>query len=74
MFGAIHRGNPTPDLLAYRYLETLPQLADGQATKLFMVPSDALQQLGGLAAFGAAFQTGQDAAMDPNGAKPGQQA
>src|SRR3954470_3420695 len=27
MFGAIHRGNPTPDLLAYRYLETLPKLA-----------------------------------------------
>jgi regulator of protease activity HflC (stomatin/prohibitin superfamily) len=73
MFGAIHRGNPTPDLLAYRYLETLPQLAQGQATKLIMVPSDAMQQLGGLTAFGAAFQAGQDAAGDPNGAQPPRQ-
>ena len=73
MFAAIHRGNPTPDLLAYRYLETLPQLADGQATKLFMIPSDAMQQLGGITAFGAAFQAGQDA-MDANGTRPGQKA
>ena len=44
VFGAIHEGNPTPDLLAVRYLETLQAVADGQATKL-IVP----MELSGLA-------------------------
>jgi regulator of protease activity HflC (stomatin/prohibitin superfamily) len=67
VFAAIHRGNPTPAVLAYRYLDVLPKLAEGQSTKLMLVPSDAMQQLGGLAAYGAAFQVGQDTASD-NGA------
>ncbi len=60
VFGAIHAGKPTPDLLTYKYLETLPSIADGKASKLFMVPSDAIGALGSLAAAGAAFQAGQD--------------
>ena len=36
VFGAIHRGDPTSDLLAVRYLEALPKIADGKATKIFM--------------------------------------
>jgi regulator of protease activity HflC (stomatin/prohibitin superfamily) len=59
VFSAIHEGGPTPDLLAYKYLEVLPVVADGQATKLLMVPSDAMQALGGAAALGAAFSSGQ---------------
>jgi regulator of protease activity HflC (stomatin/prohibitin superfamily) len=70
VFGAIHRGNPTPEVLAYRYLEVLPQLADGKSTKLMLVPSDAMQQLGGLAAYGAAFQAGQDTAADNGSPAP----
>jgi regulator of protease activity HflC (stomatin/prohibitin superfamily) len=62
VFAAIHRGNPTPEVLASRYLDVLPQVADGQATKLMLIPSDAMGHLGGLAAVGAAFQTGQDTA------------
>ena len=34
--GAIHEGNPTPDLLAIKYLEALQVVADGQATKIFL--------------------------------------
>ena len=36
VFGAIHTGDPTPDLIAIRYLDALPRIADGRATKLFL--------------------------------------
>jgi regulator of protease activity HflC (stomatin/prohibitin superfamily) len=62
LFQSIHEGNPTPDLLAYKYLEALPKLAEGQSTKLMFIPSDAMQALGGVAAMGSAFQMAQDAA------------
>jgi len=36
VFAAIHDGDPTPDLLALRYLEALAAIADGKATKIFL--------------------------------------
>ena len=33
---AIHTGDPTPDLIAIRYLEALKSVADGNATKIFL--------------------------------------
>ncbi len=36
VFGAIHEGEPTEDLLAVRYIDSLKQVADGNATKIFM--------------------------------------
>ncbi len=36
VFGAIHNGNPTNDLIAIKYLEALAQIADGKATKIFL--------------------------------------
>ncbi len=36
VYGAIHEGDPSADLLAIKYLETLGRMADGQATKIFM--------------------------------------
>jgi hypothetical protein len=45
-FAAIKAGRPTPELLAYQYLQTLPQMAKGEANKVWLVPSD----------FGAALQ------------------
>ena len=36
IFGAIHTGDPTPDLIAIRYLEALKSVADGNATKIFL--------------------------------------
>ena len=45
VFAAIHDGDPTPDLLAVKYLEALEAMADGQATKL-VIPAE----LSGLAA------------------------
>ena len=45
IFQAIHDGNPTSDLLAVRYLETLAQMADGRATKI-VVPTEFAGVLG----------------------------
>lgn len=39
-FAAIKAGRPTPELLAYQYLQTLPLMANGQASKVWIVPSD----------------------------------
>ena len=52
VFAAIHAGRPTPDLLAYAYLQVLPEIADGRATTL-LVPTDGLPQMAGAAALGA---------------------
>ena len=40
VFEAIHEGDPTPDLLALKYLEALGAVADGRATKIFL-PTEA---------------------------------
>ena len=39
-FAAIKAGRPTPELLAYQYLLTLPKIAEGEASKVWVVPSD----------------------------------
>jgi len=51
VFQAIHQGNPTIDLIAVRYLETLEKIADGQATKVFL-PYEATGILSSLAGIG----------------------
>ena len=39
-FAAIKAGRPTPELLAYQYMQTLPLMAQGDANKVWVVPSD----------------------------------
>jgi len=52
-FKAIHEGDPSPDVLNYLYLtETLPSVAEGEASKVWIVPSsviDAARRLGDVA-------------------------
>ncbi|AEF40376.1 SPFH domain-containing protein [Hoyosella subflava] len=48
-FAAIKKGRPTPELLAYRYLQTLPEMAKGDANKVWVVPSDYNAALQGFA-------------------------
>src|SRR3982751_2171939 len=48
VFDAIHRGNPDPKLLAYQYLQMLPRIAQGPASKIFVIPSEFTQALGNL--------------------------
>ena len=53
VFDAIHRGDPDPRLLAYQYLQVLPKLAEGPASKLWIVPSELTEALRGISsAFG----------------------
>jgi regulator of protease activity HflC (stomatin/prohibitin superfamily) len=40
VFQAIHAGNADPKLLAYQYLQVLPQIAQGDSNKLWLIPSD----------------------------------
>jgi regulator of protease activity HflC (stomatin/prohibitin superfamily) len=51
VYGAIHKGNPTNDLIAIKYLETLEKIADGKATKVFL-PFEASGVLSSVAAIG----------------------
>ena len=39
-FAAIKAGRPTPEMLAYQYLQILPQMAQGEANKVWLIPSD----------------------------------
>lgn len=49
VFTAIKAGKPTPEVLAYQYLQTLPQMAQGDANKVWLVPSDYGKALEGFA-------------------------
>ena len=59
VYNAIHEGDPTHDLLAIKYLETLQRMANGQATKIFL-PVEATGVLAGIAAIGDAFEEGRE--------------
>lgn len=48
VFRAIHEGDPDQKLLAYQYLQMLPRIAEGDANKVWIVPSELTQALGGL--------------------------
>ena len=81
-FNAIHAAKPDPALLAYQYLQTLPQIAQGDANKMWIVPSEfskALEGLAGLAgaAGGSGSEPGGSApswlAATGSGAEPGEQ-
>jgi regulator of protease activity HflC (stomatin/prohibitin superfamily) len=45
VFDAIHRGNVDPKLLAYQYLQVLPQIAQGESNKVWIIPSEFTQAL-----------------------------
>jgi regulator of protease activity HflC (stomatin/prohibitin superfamily) len=48
VFRAIHEGDADPKLLAYQYLQVLPQIAQGEANKVWIIPSEVTQALGRL--------------------------
>jgi len=48
VFKAIHDGAPDQELLSYQYLQMLPKLAEGQANKVWVIPSEFSQALGNL--------------------------
>jgi regulator of protease activity HflC (stomatin/prohibitin superfamily) len=48
VFKAIHEGDADPKLLAYQYLQVLPQIAQGDSNKVWIIPSEFAQALGQL--------------------------
>jgi regulator of protease activity HflC (stomatin/prohibitin superfamily) len=45
VFGAVHRSDPDPKLLAYQYLQMLPQLANGPGNTFWVIPSEVTSAL-----------------------------
>jgi regulator of protease activity HflC (stomatin/prohibitin superfamily) len=61
VFESIHAGDPDPKLLSYQYLQMLPQLAKGDANKVFVIPSEFAEAFGGISkAFSGAARGGED--------------
>lgn len=66
-FHAIHAAKPDPALLAYQYLQMLPQIAQGDANKMWIVPSEFSKAVEGLAgAFGGTGGGGPAADAAPS--------
>src|SRR5213593_4514019 len=52
VFAAIHEGNPDPQLLAYQYVQALPQIAQGDSNKIWVIPAEFQRALGRIAGGG----------------------
>jgi hypothetical protein len=48
VFQAIHDGQPDQSLLAYQYLQMMPKIAEGNANKVWVIPSEITKALEGL--------------------------
>jgi len=48
VFNAIHEANPSQKVLAYQYLQALPQIANGTANKVWIVPTELTRALEGM--------------------------
>src|SRR5205085_12623613 len=73
VFAAIHEGRPDPERLSYQYLQMLPQLARGEANKIFVIPSEftqALSNLGGVLGRGGNSPPAPPAPPAPPGGPP----
>jgi regulator of protease activity HflC (stomatin/prohibitin superfamily) len=65
VFQSIHKNDPDPKLLAYQYLQTLPQIAQGPGNTMWMIPSELTSALKALS---SAFDSGSAAADTPGSA------
>ena len=77
VFTSIHRNDPDPKLLAYQYLQTLPQLAAGAGNTFWVIPSEVTSALkavtsafGGSEAAGAQPAAGTPGAVEAGDGKP----
>ncbi len=59
VYSAIHQGNPTNDLLAIKYMETLGKVADGKASKIFL-PLETSGVMGSIAGIAELFKDKKD--------------
>ena len=66
VFGAVHENDADPKVLAYQYLQTLPQLAQAEGNTFWVIPSEVTTALKSLS---SAFDEGR-----PGGAGPARRA
>jgi hypothetical protein len=69
VFQAIHTNDPDPKLLAYQYLQTLPQIAAGPGNTFWVIPGELTTAL---KAVTSAFTDGAGDAASPLGGRAGQ--
>jgi regulator of protease activity HflC (stomatin/prohibitin superfamily) len=69
VYQAIHDGRPDDQLIAIKYLETLGEIADGQATKIFL-PAEMSGVMGSLGGIAELFNAGPGPDGDGNGRGP----
>jgi regulator of protease activity HflC (stomatin/prohibitin superfamily) len=48
VFNAVHAADPDPKVLAYQYLQALPQIAAGQANKVWIIPAEMMKAMEGI--------------------------
>ena len=66
VFGAMHDGNPTRDILALKYLEALARVSDGQSTKIFL-PTEMSGLFGAVGGLAELLRADGDAEPEPTG-------
>ena len=74
VFQAVHRKDPDPGLLAYEYLQTLPQLAQGAGNSFFVIPGEVTAALQGVSRAFTETQPRSPATRDAVASGPDQQA
>lgn len=73
VFRAIHAGDPDPKLLAYQYLQVLPQLTQGQGSTVVVIPSELTSALKAVGSMFGGEQPGHPA-LPAQPAQPAQSA
>ncbi|KUG58382.1 hypothetical protein AVL62_10740 [Serinicoccus chungangensis] len=64
VFDAIHKGNPDSKLLAYQYLQMLPEIAKGDSNQMWVVPTELTAALSGIGNALGGGRPGDAAALD----------
>ena len=59
VFNAVHAADPDPKVLAYQYMQMLPQIAAGQSNKLWIVPAELTKALEGIGGALSGLMPGQ---------------
>ena len=70
VFQAIHEGRPDQALLSYQYLQMLPQIARGDANKVWVIPSEFTKALGNLGAVLGGVPEAPEAPEPPKQVEP----
>jgi regulator of protease activity HflC (stomatin/prohibitin superfamily) len=71
VFQAVHRNDADPKLLAWQYLQTLPQLAQGAGSTMWVIPSEVTSALKSISsAFGGGQESGDAPPPPPREVTP----